>query len=1076
MPLLTRENLDQSSYRYADWQTVERGKSYYQSGRVELTEFDGQSAICRVLGENGNYTVLIAAAARNQISCSCNCPQAAKARMCKHMIASIFMVRDYLKQTAEKNWQYRLGLALEKTPRRAKVKKAAEKCIAVLGLEITKLHDGTYSSHMVLFKVEKHAWGGVESVSLLPNPQEAAGYLDENRTWVRHVESANKALEFGSAVNLSPEATHVFNLLLSNQYYYGYGGVSQYFQYLPFLEKLDIPLFIMKDRAFKERLHVRTTPATIEAALAVDGKSFTLQAGASVDGKIYSTVKGSLKILSTGAPSWALAGQTIVPIENNEALEMLNSFPIVIPKEDEQRFRDQYFHLIAERMPIVGDIVSWVDVEAEPTPRLYLTKGEGSHLKAALRFGYGEYEVDAHHKAQPISMFDIPGTWGAVRVHRQLEQELRFYDLLTDAKYGLKRAGASEPGSFELRARKHPFDFLMYCVPELTKAGFEIFGDRDLGKINRSQPVIRLNISSGIDWFDVQAVVQFGDQEVPLVEIRKALKRGEKYVKLADGSIGQIPETWLERYKHLFEMAEETEDGLRVSDLQLSLVDELLADAENANVVPEFHQKRERLKGFTDIARQPIPAGFSGELRLYQHFGLDWLHFLREYGFGGILADDMGLGKTIQVLVFLQSLKEKALEPGQNPTSLLVVPKSLLANWQRESAKFTPGIRILEFMGNFRKKDAAIFKDYDLILTTYGTMLRDIEFLREYRFHYIILDESQAIKNPFAQSSKAARLLNGEHRLCMTGTPVENNTFELWSQFAFLNPGLLGNLEYFKREFATPIENRGEESTAQLLKRMVYPFILRRTKQQVAPELPARTERIIFTDLEPAQRKLYNHTRDYYRGMLMGLLEEGGIDDVRMKILEGLLRLRQICIHPVLVEPAYKGESAKFEILLETLDTLQAEGHKALVFSQFVQTLHLLESEMQKHGLSYTYLDGQTRNRQERVDRFQDDPSISFFLISLKAGGVGLNLTAADYVIHLDPWWNPAVEMQAADRAHRIGQDKPVFIYKYIARETVEEKILQLQERKKDLVQQLITAEGSFFKSMTKDDVKVLFS
>jgi non-specific serine/threonine protein kinase len=437
------------------------------------------------------------------------------------------------------------------------------------------------------------------------------------------------------------------------------------------------------------------------------------------------------------------------------------------------------------------------------------------------------------------------------------------------------------------------------------------------------------------------------------------------------------------------------------------------------------------------------------------------------------------LGKTIQVLAFLQSLKEKAPEQSQNTTSLLVVPKSLLANWQREAAKFTPQLKILEFMGNTRKKEADIFKNYDIILTTYGTMLRDIEFLREYRFQYAILDESQAIKNPVAQSSKAARLLNAEHRLCMTGTPVENNTFELWSQFAFTNPGLLGNLDYFKREFAAPIESReGDEShdTAKLLKRMVYPFILRRTKQQVAPELPPRTERIIYTDLEPAQRKLYNHTRDYYRGVLMGLLEDGGIDDVRMKILEGLLRLRQICIHPQLVEPTYRGEAAKFEILLETLETLQSEGHKALVFSQFVQTLHLLETMMQKHGLTYTYLDGQTRDRQEKVDTFQNDPSISFFLISLKAGGVGLNLTAADYVIHIDPWWNPAVEMQAADRAHRIGQDKPVFIYKFIARDTVEEKILQLQVRKKELVEQLISAEGSFFKSMTRDDVKVLFS
>jgi non-specific serine/threonine protein kinase len=291
-----------------------------------------------------------------------------------------------------------------------------------------------------------------------------------------------------------------------------------------------------------------------------------------------------------------------------------------------------------------------------------------------------------------------------------------------------------------------------------------------------------------------------------------------------------------------------------------------------------------------------------------------------------------------------------------------------------------------------------------------------------------------------------------------------------------LNPGLLGNLDYFKRDFAKAIESRDGEAEANLLKRMVYPFILRRTKEQVAPELPPRTERVIYTDFEPAQRKLYDATREKYRAQLLGVLDTGGMNDARMKILEGLLRLRQICIHPALVEPTYTKGVAKFEILMETLETLRAEGHKALIFSQFVQTLKLLEKEMKQTKMKYTYLDGKTRKRQERVDAFQNDPNISFFLISLKAGGVGLNLTAADYVIHLDPWWNPAVEMQATDRAHRIGQDKPVFVYKFIARDTVEEKILLLQERKKALVEQLISSESSFFKSLTRDDVDVLFS
>jgi non-specific serine/threonine protein kinase len=1073
MAFLTRENLESNYYRYADWQTAERGKIYYMEKRVEILEFDGQSAVCTVNGQNDKYTVIVRAISKDRVDCACNCPQAAKVRVCKHMVASMLAMRDYIKNVAESNWQYRLGLAIEQTPKMVGIKKGIEKSLLLLGIQIEKLKNGTYSSYIYPYQVKESRWKAIQTEADLSDPQKAIDYMDEKRTWTQYVDRPSRELQYGNVVNLPPEGVYIYNILLSSINYYGISDFAEFFHYLPLIGKLSIPLFLLKGRNFQDRLHIQSESIPLEAALAFDGTNYTLQAGAQLGDRIFTMVKNNLKILSTGSPAWALAGTTIVPIENAEALNMLKFFPLTIPKTDEQRFRDVFFKPIAERMPIVGDIVNWVDVTEEPAPRLYLDVREGEPLQATLRFGYADYEVEAGAKAKPIVTFDIPGTWGGVRVNRQLDSERSYMGLLTEPKFGLKRVAGGETGMFEIRARVHPFDFLMRCVPALTAAGFEIFGERNLGNINRHKPSIRLNITSGIDWFDIKAIVMYGDQEVQLVEIRKALKKGDQYIKLADGSIGEIPREWIKRYKHLFEMAEETEGGLRVSEIQLSLVDELLADAEQKDIAPEFQQKRERLKDFSNIVKQPIPTNFSGELRPYQHSGLDWLHFLRDYGFGGILADDMGLGKTIQVLAFLQSLREQGKG---NTASLLVVPKSLLANWQREAANFTPKLRILEFMGIGRKKDLTAFKDYDIVLTTYGTMLRDIEFLRQFRFHYVILDESQAIKNPLSQGSKAVRLLNADQRLCMTGTPVENNTFELWSQFAFVNPGLLGNMEYFKREFATPIESRQSDETAQLLRRLVYPFILRRTKQQVAPELPPRTERIIYTDLEPTQRKLYNHTRDHYRGMLMGMLEGGDINDARMKILEGLLRLRQICIHPALVEPAYHGDVAKFEIVLETLQTLQAEGHKALVFSQFVQTLHLLETEMHKHKLTYTYLDGQTNNRQERVDLFQNDSSISFFLISLKAGGVGLNLTAADYVIHLDPWWNPAVEIQAADRAHRIGQNKPVFIYKFIARDTVEEKILKLQDRKKELVDQLISAEGSFFKSITTDDVKALFS
>jgi len=1074
MPLLTQDNLVPYNLTYYDHNAYTRGRAYYNEGRVSIVTFDGQSATCRVRGDHGIYTVTIEAESKKQIVYTCNCPQAEKADICKHVVASAFTVHDFIMHSANERWQYRLSLALESVPK-AKASGQGRVHYAILfGLMREKYSNGSVSYHLLPYQVRGLDWGGLRKLEGLLSQEERNQALDKDRGWAGIASQVTRKMDSRTVLNLPPEAVQLSNLMvkISAASYY---GVPDLANYLPLLAKLDAPLFLVAGRStFKERLHFQVEPARIETALAREGENYLLHAGVSIDGEIFTTLKGSFHLLSED-PAWAMAGKTIVPIENIGAISLMNYLPLTIPAKDAQEFREKYLPTLLERFPIQGDVVKWEDVDCDPVPRLYLAD-DGGALQASLRFGYADYEVDPDPKANPLSLRNLPGEWGMARIHRRPEQEETFSQLLTDSQYGLKRApNPQPPGTYELRARTHPFDFMLHSVPRLAQAGFEIYGEENLkaGKMNRATPTISLNISSGLDWFDVQATIHYGDQEVSLRDIRRALLKREGFIKLADGSIGQIPAEWLERYRRLFDMAEEKGNSLRVRDFHLPLVDTLLADAGEKQVAAEFEQRRKNLLNFDQIQAQPMPKGFSGELRPYQKAGLDWLHFLNQYGFGGCLADDMGLGKTIEVLALLQSLKEqgKAEKP-----SLLVVPKSLIANWQREGERFTPGLRMLEFTGNFRKKDPALFAQYDVILTTYGIMLRDVEFLRETRFNYAILDESQAIKNPLALSSKAARLLNADHRLVMTGTPVENNTFELWSQFAFLNPGLLGSVEYFKREFAKPIEGEGSEDTTRLLRRLVYPFILRRTKDQVAPELPPRSERILYTDFDPAQRKLYTHTRDHYRGLLLGMIDKEGIDDVRMKILEGLLRLRQICIHPALVEPTYRGDSAKFELLLETLETLHGEGHKALVFSQFVQSLHLLQRELDARHLPYAYLDGQTKERQDEVDRFQSDPAIPFFLISLKAGGVGLNLTAADYVIHLDPWWNPAVEMQAADRAHRIGQDKPVFIYRIITRDTVEDKILKLQEHKRELVSQLISPEGSFFKKITREDVQALFS
>ncbi|MGE5374409.1 MAG: SNF2-related protein [Bacteroidota bacterium] len=1101
MAVLTSKLLDKFPYsRFADPRTIQRGHTYYKDGRVwdiTLSRKDTR-AICMVDGDSGEYTVEIEVDQKSgDLYFDCDCPYAEEDHFCKHMVAAALELSAYLKEEGSEfdeeesfapvsppprsagNWQTRLTDTLARLPQRSSSGNIQHYVALVI---LTRSQYGyssygtpywsSYNYSLEPFVIKQSEWNFLGG-GALKSAQEIRDFLSTNKKWMKAGERVRQQLNPAGCLNLGPDAVAVLNFLNGSGVYSFSSGIPMY---LSMIAKLDIPVFLgsLYPEKIERDLHILPDPVEIGIDLWSDKNRLVLQAGFQ-NGPLFTRVSRKAEII-TKSPAWVLLDDCIVQIGNTEALEILSSFPIEIPVGQADLFRERYFAQIAKLLPIKSELIQWHEVKADPIPRLYLHDDKGGILRADLRFGYGDQELAATKSEAGMALQTVPDSWDLIRVYRQHAREQHFYQLLTDPLYRLKRADSSHPfGTFQLRSRAHPFDFLMYSIPELTKAGFEIYGEEKLktGRINRATPTLRVHITSGIDWFDLKTVVEFGDQHISLHDLRKAMKRGERYVKLADGSIGQIPEEWLSKYKHLWDLAEETEEGFRINDIHLPLIDSLLEDDATIQTPPDLAQRRQRLRDFERIVPRPLPRGFIGELRPYQKHGFDWLHFLQEYKFGGILADDMGLGKTVQVLAYLQSQREQARVPN---AALLIVPKSLIANWQREAQRFTPELRFLEYMGNFRSKDTSLFNEYDAVLTTYGTMLRDVEILRDYKFSHIILDESQAIKNPLSKSARAARLLNGEHRIVMTGTPVENNTFELWSQFAFLNPGLLGNMEYFKREFANPIESGGDEEAAALLRKLIHPFILRRTKEQVAPELPPRSERVVYTDMAPAQKKVYIQMRDRYRAELLGLIESEGVDDARFKILEGLLRLRQIAIHPALVDRQYKGEAPKFELLLETLETLQAENHKALIFSQFVETLKLVRHELEERQIRYVYLDGQTPNRQSRVDLFQSDPTYPFFLISLKAGGVGLNLTAADYVIHLDPWWNPAVEIQASDRAHRIGQDKPVFVYKIITRDTVEEKILQLQEKKRALVKSIIATEASFFKSLTRDDVKALFS
>jgi non-specific serine/threonine protein kinase len=1111
MANLTSQILDRYPYSlYADSKSIQRGRDYFKDGRVwDIDLVTENKAICLVDGDSGEYTVEIEMDKKSgELYFDCDCPYA-EDHFCKHMIAAALAVSKSLKedewldlgeedftppltrQPAQNysrpivpSWEKKLENALLQMPQTARVGTNAQRYVAVVLLTKQAFYlQGSYSFKPYVIKARD--WPILKSVAD-EDRRAVEDLLDTNHEWIRYADEMHDAANPANCLNLSNEAVSFLNFI-RQVVRYSYGSISEVVPYLPMLAQLQIPIYILNStqKKIENRVQILSQPSECEILCKRENGNLILKAAL----KNHPVAQADIKVETISYnPPWLMLDNTIFPIRNSSHIALFSSFPISIPEKQTNLFREKYLRRVAELFSIQSDLIQWKDVDATPSPRLYLHDDKNHHLYADLRFAYDGHEVSASKSSESLSIETVPDSWDLVRVHRQPDQEQYSYQLLTDPNYRLKRSGTSQPyGTFELRAHAHPFDFLLNSVPLLTQAGFEIYGEEKLkiGRINRAVPILRVSITSGIDWFDLKTLVEFGDQHIPFHDVRKALRRGESYVKLADGSVGKIPEEWLEKYRHLWNLAQETEDGFRLNDVHLSLLDPMLEEDATIQTPAELVQRRERLRTFERIESHPLPKGFVGELRPYQKHGVDWLHFLREYKFGGILADDMGLGKTVQVLAFLLSLKEQAQADlvshpegisVAKPASLLVVPKSLIVNWQRESEKFTPGLHFLEYMGNFRKKDTGIFNQYDIVLTTYGTMLRDVELLHGYKFHYVILDESQAIKNPLAKSAKAARLLDAEHRLVMTGTPVENNTFELWSQFAFLNPGLLGNMDYFKSAFANPIEGRRDEQAAGTLRKLVYPFILRRTKEQVAPELPPRTERILYTDMEAAQKKLYTQTRERYRAELLGLIESEGINDTRFKILEGLLRLRQIAIHPALVDSKFNGEAPKFEILLETLETLQAENHKALVFSQFVEVLKLIRGELDARKIKYVYLDGKTQNRQVRVDQFQNDPDYPFFLISLKAGGVGLNLTAADYVIHLDPWWNPAVEMQASDRTHRIGQKKPVFIYKLITRGSVEEKILELQTRKKVLVKQLITAEASFFKSITKEDVRDLFS
>ena len=682
-------------------------------------------------------------------------------------------------------------------------------------------------------------------------------------------------------------------------------------------------------------------------------------------------------------------------------------------------------------------------------------------LDVQVTFRYGDQEVDASAAQRIVFDDQTQEAW-----KRDLPAE-------RSALARLESLGVRRIADWARNAMR--FDVAASAVPEIVRVliseGWRVESE-GLRYVRAS--TLGLEVRSGIDWFELRGAADFDAIHVGVPALLEAARRRDGLVALGDGTFGVLPDEWMQRMRRVASLGEVHGDHLRFGRSQAALLDAWLDTEPDVAVDGGVERVRAQLAEFDRIAEVAPPGGFEGILRGYQQEALGWFAFLRRFGFGGCLADEMGLGKTVMVLAALEARRvERAAEGHATRPSLIVVPRSLVFNWTREATRFAPLLRVLDVTGADRAARLEQIASHDVVITTYGTLRRDVTRLAAFAFDYVILDEAQAIKNRTSHTAAAARQLQGQHRLALTGTPVENHLGELWSLFAFLNPGMLGSLRALGRNGDS--DQSPDEDLLGLIAKGVRPFVLRRTKEQVAAELPERTEQTLYCELDQAQRAAYDQLRDHYRTLLLNRVDADGISRARLQILEALLRLRQAACHPGLIDPGRAGDdSAKFDVLLPRLEELLEDGRKVLVFSQFTTLLGLLRPRLEALGMAYEYLDGRTRDRQARVERFQSPDGPRLFLISLKAGGVGLNLTAADHVFLLDPWWNPAVEAQAIDRAHRIGQTRPVFAVRLIARDTVEEKVLQLQASKRSLADAIVRADERLIRDLRREDLELL--
>ena len=769
-------------------------------------------------------------------------------------------------------------------------------------------------------------------------------------------------------------------------------------------------------------------------------------------------------LLLSSKPARILVHNTIYKfydfVDGNKIGIFLHKKYIHVKPENQQSYYTKFVRQLLETSPVLAQGFTILTKKEPAIPQISVTQ-KNRVFGFNLNICYGD-DTFAYH---PNKFFHVKMNWeNNEPVFTKYKRSVIWES--NKSNFLVENGLTHQDGSFF----RGDFESIQQCLAWLqkhrellTQNNFNISSELDYS-LNLDKPTIEYAIQDKIDWFDLKMVITVGEFKIPFNKIVSEMKKGQTQMELPNGEIFLFPEEWFALGESLFH-SKQKDNQYAIQKYELNILNHI-----------QSQKIKKHLNKLVDFKDEDPHSGFKGTLRPYQKDGLSWLMFLKNNRFGGILADDMGLGKTIQALAFIQKVFHTLPKQKTNPPFLIVAPTSLLFNWENECSKFTPELRVRIHSGNKRNTEFNQFENVDLIITSYGLIRNDTELFDQAQFEIILLDESQNIKNYSAKTTQYINKLQANCRIALTGTPIENTIRDLWSQMNFLNKGLLGSLNQFNEKYAKPIEKEDDNTKTDELKQIIKPFILRRTKEEVAKDLPHILEKIIYCDMSDEQDKYYEKVKSEYRNNLLNIEDQQKFKTSKLSVLQGLSKLRQISNHPILMDSDYAHNSGKHELLLEKISTGISDGHKILVFSQFVTYLELLEMDLKKSSIPYYKLTGATTKlrRNQYVQEFQKTNLPSVFLISLKAGGVGLNLTAADYVFIADPWWNPAAEAQARDRSHRIGQTKPVFSYKFISRGTIEEKITRLQNQKNKISKDIIHTDGNVLANLNIEDLQLL--